>query len=258
MYQVSKRIRAKVGKVIAKYSLIEKDDRVLLGFSGGKDSIILLLSLVEELKRSPIKFELEAAYIDIFNGKYSTRGLIDFCKRVGVKLNVITTDIYSIVTEKRREKSPCSLCAHFRRGFLCSFASENGFNKVALGHNMDDVVETIFLNLLFSGRFKCFKPKMWHSRKAVWVIRPLIYVTEWEIQQEIGRLGITPLDKEFKCPIGEDTNRKRVKDLISFLEKINPQIRYNILTSLERFKSEDVWSTQETHEEEEFVEDELE
>ncbi len=235
---ISQRVKKGIGCAIGDYDLISTNDRIMVGLSGGKDSALLLLALTEILKKSPVKFELEACTVDMTNGKMDTSCIEAFCNSLGVPYHVKCHPIEEIINI-RDERSPCSLCSNFRRGIICSMAVERNCDSIALGHNLDDVSETALMNLFHTGRYRCFKPKLWQSRSKIWVIRPMVYIEERLIQNETERLGI-PIAKN-PCPYSGKTERNRTKDLISTLSDQIPDIRKKIIKSFTNIDTEDRW-----------------
>jgi len=231
-------IRKKITKAIADYNLIETGDNILVGLSGGKDSTLLLVALSEIRKISPIKFDIAALTINIAEGEMDLTPLQKICENLGVKHECVSYPIIDIIKE-RNERSPCSLCAKLRNGILMDFATKNGYNKVALGHHLDDVVETVLLNLFLAGRFKCFPPLSWRSRKQIWVIRPLVYLSEEAIKFEAKRLDFSTM--KWKCPHEENTQRAKMKHLITYLEPKFPALKSQVLHALTHFREQDVW-----------------
>lgn len=235
---ISAKTRRLVGRAIYRYDLIAPGDNIAVGLSGGKDSL-LLLHLLKFIKiYSPVKYNLHAIAIDMTNGDWDISPLKEICDEIEVPLHVVPYAIEHII-EVRNEQSPCSLCANFRRGLLNAAATKAGCNKLALGHNLDDVVETALINLLRNGRFRSFQPKLWHDKAEMWVIRPMIYLTEHRVECELARLGLTP--HQHYCKYGAETERSRTKSLISQLEPRFPDIKPGILHALENHKDTDSW-----------------
>ena len=164
-------------KAIEKYSLIKNGDKIAVGVSGGKDSLVLLKALKDFQKFNLFQFEIVAVTIDIYSGKEDYSGLKNFCNNLGVKLHIEQTDIQDIVFNLRKEKNPCSLCAKMRRGALNSVCKKLGCNKLALAHHLQDVTTTFFLSLLYEGRLSTMLPKSYMSNSDITLIRPL-YLTE--------------------------------------------------------------------------------
>jgi len=235
-------IRKKVTKAISDYNLIENGDKILVGLSGGKDSTLLLVALSEIKKISPVKFDLAALTINIAEGHMDLTPLKKICADLGIRHESISYPIIDIIKE-RNERSPCSLCSKLRNGILIDFATKNGYNKVALGHHLDDVVETVLLNLFLAGRFKCFPPLSWRSKKKIWVIRPLVYLSEEAIRFEARRLSF-PIMK-WKCPHEDETQRAKMKHLIATLEPKFPALKSQVLHALTHFREKDVWKVEE-------------
>ena len=212
------KLLGRMRKCIETYNLIEENDKICIGLSGGKDSLILLTLLAKFQKFSPKKFDLVAVTIDLFNGKSNLTKLAEYCKELGVEYHVVNSQIYEIVFEERKEKNPCSLCAKLRRGMLNTKAKELGCNKVALGHTRDDLVETFFLSLCFEGRLSTFAPYSYLSNTDITVIRPLIFIEERETINDAKNL---PIFKN-ECPANHKTQREYIKNLLSNLKKDIP------------------------------------
>ncbi len=222
--------------------MIQKGDRILVGLSGGKDSLLLLSALAELQQKSPLEFGLAAATIDITGHGSGFQKLSEHCATFGIPHEILGYPILDIIRD-REERSPCSLCANLRNGILFGQAAEKGYSSVALGHNLDDAVETVLLNLFLAGRFKCFSPRSWRSRKKIWAIRPLVYLSEDAISQEALRLGLPVTGK--KCPYDGNTRRQEMKDLLDFLEPRFPSLKSQILHALLHVKKNDVWGLEE-------------
>ncbi|MDO4541538.1 MAG: tRNA 2-thiocytidine biosynthesis TtcA family protein, partial [Bacillota bacterium] len=175
--------------LIKNHGLISDDNGIMVGLSGGKDSLTLLMVLAEFHKYSKYKYDLAAGYVDLGLGAdYSE--MASFCQNLGVPLYVEKSDIGPIVFDVRQEKNPCSLCAKMRRGALNDLAKKNGFPKVALGHHQDDYLETFFLNLFFEGRFDILKSETYLSRMDIRVIRPMLAVPEELIKKHAANVGL--------------------------------------------------------------------
>lgn len=216
------------------YKLIEDGDKIAVGVSGGKDSLVLLKALKELTRFSPNKFEVIAITIDMFSGKSDFSEISEWCAKNDIPHHIISSDIYSIVFEIRKEKSPCSLCSKLRRGMLCSSAKELGCNKLALGHTADDVVDTFFLSLLYEGRLNTILPKSYMSRSDITLIRPLILTKECDIKSVAKSLPV----KKSGCPVDKHTQREYVRKLIHNVKKDIPDASESIfraITSPERY-----------------------
>ena len=198
-------------KAIQEFDLIENGDRIAVGVSGGKDSLVLLKGLVLLRRFIGIDYTVVAITLDPhFNGeKGNYEPVAELCRELGVEYVLIDTHIGEIVFDIRKEEHPCSLCARMRRGALHDAAIANGCNKLALGHNFNDVVETFVMNLTIEGRLGCFSPKSYLSRKNITLIRPLVFAPEKDIRSAARRSEL-PIVKS-KCPADGATARQRIK-----------------------------------------------
>ncbi len=230
-----------IGESIRDYNMIQPKDSIMIGLSGGKDSLLLSLALAVLRKRSPIKFGLKACIIDQSDGAMETEKLFKYMDTLGIELELLKHPTYKIIKD-REERSPCGLCANLRRGILAGKANESGCNVIALGHHKDDAVETVLLNLLYGGRFKCYHPHLYMSRTKVRVIRPLLYVEERNIVLEAARLAL-PVTSSC-CPYGDKSKRKSTKELLALIERDVPEIKSNVLHALKNVKDSDVWKKQ--------------
>ena len=217
-------------KAITTYKLIKDGDKIAVGLSGGKDSLTLLKLLAEYKKFSPEKFELIAITIDLSfaNQKKDFSELKDFCKSLGVEYYIEPTEIGTIVFDVRKEQSPCALCAKMRRGALNSKAKELGFNKVALGHHADDLIETMLLSLFYEGRLSTFAPKTYLDRTDITIIRPMMFLEESSVIAYSKDLPVF----ESCCPANDKTKREYVKNVIKTISKDVPNIREMMFTAL--------------------------
>ena len=166
-----------IRKAILNYKMIEPGEKVAIGLSGGKDSttLLYLLDTIKKQKRLGFDFDLHPMILDMGMDMDLTP-LKEFCESLGYELDIVPTDIAKIVFDIRQEKNPCSLCANLRRGILYQTAKERGCSKVALGHHLDDAIETFMMNWLFHGEFRSFEPMTYLTRSEVSIIRPLLYV----------------------------------------------------------------------------------
>lgn len=217
-------------RAINQYKMIKDGDKIAVGVSGGKDSVTLLKLLAEYQKFSPEKFELIAITVDLrFDGKpMDTAPIQKLCEELNVKYIVEETDIGQIVFDARKETNPCALCSKMRKGALYNCATDNGCNKVALGHHKDDLIDTMFLSLFYEGRLSTFAPKSYLNRTGLTMIRPLIFTNEKDI---------TPYSRELPivkscCPANKTTKRERIKEIISLIGKDIPEIREMVFTAL--------------------------
>ncbi|MDR1915925.1 MAG: hypothetical protein LBQ58_05055 [Synergistaceae bacterium] len=241
---LSKKIVKKIGTAIFDFSMIREGDKILVGLSGGKDSNLLLYSLCRLRRRSPLRFDVSALTIDPADEQSDLGRLAEYAESLGVSFSVERYPIFRIL-EASQSKSPCSLCANIRRGMLASAAGARKCNVLALGHHMDDAIETAMMNLLYAGRFRSFHPHIKMSRSGVRVIRPLIYVPEREIIEENELLGLPRVD--FNCKYAATSQRARVKDLIRDLSGKSRDIPGNIIHALKNCRESDAWSEEVEH-----------
>ena len=238
----ARRILSYVRRACDDYQMITAGDRIAVGLSGGKDSLALLTALCELRRFYPIPFCLTAVMLDMgfYEADFGTREeflrsvgeLSDLCRALSLPFVLKKTSIAQVVFTIRQEKSPCSLCARLRRGALHDAAKEEGCNKVALGHHLDDAVETFLLNLFHEGRIGCFSPVTYLDRKNVTVIRPLIYTPEKEIRYFVRHSNLPLLQSP--CPADRDSERARVKTLLSELEQHNKGIKHRIFGAMQK------------------------
>lgn len=227
MISLSKKLLKSVGRTNAKYRLIEEGDRVLLGLSGGKDSLTLAHVLNHRKKVMPFKFEYLAVTIDYGMGE-DLSALSEYCKKYDIPLEIIKTDIYETAKVKIRENSSyCSFFSRLRRGTLYRVAQEKGFNKVALGHHLDDAVESFFMNFLYNGALRSMPP-MYKAENGLFVIRPFIMVRERQLVDAALNNNF-PLISDEACPamnfdIKVPYARTKVKKLLKNMEEENNQM----------------------------------
>ena len=226
------RILSYLRKAIENYNMIEEGDKIAVALSGGKDSITLLMGLKALQRFYPKKFELEAITVSLGLPGAVYDDIEAFCNQIGVGYTVVHTDIGQIIFHERKEKNPCSLCANLRRGILNSTAIEHGCNKLALGHNEDDVLETFFLNMLYAGNLSTFAPVSYMDRSKVTLIRPLIYAPEKEIRKFIKRSGINVMKKN--CPMDGVSKREDIKEMLYKLSIKIPNVRANLIGAIKR------------------------
>ncbi|MCG0276010.1 MAG: tRNA 2-thiocytidine(32) synthetase TtcA [Thermosediminibacteraceae bacterium] len=221
----------RVKKAIIEHNMIENGDKIAVGVSGGKDSSTLLYILDLLRKYSPWKFDIVAINVDL-GWEMDLSPLSQFCKDHEIPLEIVKTDIARVVFDIRKEPNPCSLCSRMRRGALDSAAVELGCNKVALAHHADDLIETLLLNLIFTGRFDTFEPTTYMSRKKVTLIRPLIYLSEKTVKS-IAKSQNLPII-ESPCPAAGKTKREEMTKLLDQMDRIFPSARENILAAIRR------------------------
>ena len=220
--KLAKRLRRQVGQAIADFGMIEEGDKVMVCLSGGKDSYTMLDILLQLQKKAPVRVDLVAVNLDQKQPDFPEHVLPEYLERVGVPFHIIEQDTYSVVSRVIPEgKTMCSLCSRLRRGALYSYAEENGFTKIALGHHRDDLVATFFLNMFFHAKLSGMPPKLLSDNGKHVVIRPLAYVREDDIAQyaEAKAFPIIPCNL---CGSQENLQRKQVKKMMDAWERESP------------------------------------
>ena len=219
-------------KAIEDYDMISDGDKIGVALSGGKDSITMLKGLKALQRFYPKKFDIIAISINPGFDFFNEELLKNICEEINVPLFIEESHIKEIVFDIRKEKNPCSLCANLRRGIINSIAVREGCNKIALGHNEDDVLETFMMNLLYAGNINAFAPMSYMDRSKITLIRPLIYAPEKEIRKFLKKNNIKVMDKV--CPMDGKSNRENVKKLIRKLEIDIPTIKANLYGAIKR------------------------
>jgi tRNA 2-thiocytidine biosynthesis protein TtcA len=230
--KLAKHLRRDVGRAIGDYQLIESGDRVMVCLSGGKDSYTLLDMLLSLQRAAPIEFELVAVNLDQKQPGFPADVLPRYLESLGVPYHILERDTYSIVKELTPEgKTFCPVCSRLRRGTLYGFASEIGATKIALGHHLDDVVETLFLNMFFGGRMKAMPPKLKSDDGRNILIRPLYYCREKDIARWAAarEYPIIPCNL---CGSQENLQRRVIKDMLTQWDKAEPGRVENIARSI--------------------------
>lgn len=228
---LAQHIRREIVRASSDFSLIENGDKILVCVSGGKDSSILLVLLNEIRKRAGFDFTIEAAILDQKQPGFQVDDFKNFIEAQGVKLHILERDTYSIVTDKIKEGTYCSLCSRLRRAILYDFAHDHGFNKMALGHHRDDLIETTLLNLFYSGNIASMPPRLVSDDQRNIVIRPLAYVPEKQLI-ELSQEWNFPIIPCNLCGSQEGLKRKRMKRLVQDLEKEIPNLGSTFMTAL--------------------------
>jgi tRNA(Ile)-lysidine synthase TilS/MesJ len=212
--------------------MITDGDRIAVGVSGGKDSLLTLWALAELRRFYPNPFEVVAITLDMGNNPDLSQ-VKSLCETLNVPYSIIPTNIFEVVFDVRKETHPCSLCAKMRRGALHGAAVERGCRKVALGHHLDDTVETFMLSLFFEGRISCFRPVTYLDRKDVTLLRPLLYVEEAHVRKAVSKLALPIVENP--CPANGYTKRQEIKELLISLEETYPDLRRKIFGAMKRY-----------------------
>lgn len=221
-----------VRRAVDDYRMIQAGDRVAVGVSGGKDSMVLLLALNCLQQYYPEPFELEAVTIELgFEGMDFTP-VRELCEELSIPYTCVKTDIKEIVFDVRKEDNPCSLCAKMRRGALNNVLRERDLNKLALGHHFDDAVETYMMSLLFEGRISCFQPVTFLDRSGVTQIRPLIYAGEQKITNLARELNVPIVENP--CPEDKGSKRYEIKQLLKTMGVQYPDMKSKIFGAMQR------------------------
>ena len=237
-----KQLMSKVGNTIFDYSLIQEGDRIMVAVSGGKDSIGLLYLLLCFQKKAPISFDVFAYTLDQTQPGFNASHLEEFYKEIGIEYYIESEDTYSIVVEKTLPgKTFCSLCSRLRRGILYAKKNKYKATKLALGHHADDAMETLLLNLLYSGRMAAISPNLLSDDGKHTVIRPLIEVDESEMEWLAQKMKFPVIPCNL-CSNQGNLQRQRIKKWIRDEEKINPVIRGSFKSALKKVELRHLWA----------------
>ncbi len=223
------RMMGLVRRCVEDYGMISQGDRIAVGVSGGKDSLVLLQLLAG--LREYMDFHLEAITVDMGLGMdYS--GVAAFCEKLAVSYTKVETQIAPIIFDHRKEKNPCSMCSKMRRGALNQAIVERGIRKVALGHHYDDAVETFLMSLLFEGRISCFQPVTDLDRMGVVQIRPMLYIHEKTVDNFASKMELPVVEN--RCPVDKNTKREEIKQLVFRLSATYPDLKERIFGAMQR------------------------
>ena len=235
-----KRLNERFVRAFATYRLLEDDDHVLIGLSGGKDSLLLTELLAKRAKINHPRFKVEAVHVRMENITYetSTDYLQHFCDDLGIPLHIITTrfeesvESVAVPQQPTKAKPACFLCSWHRRKQLFNLAQELGCNKIALGHHRDDIIHTTLMNLVYQGRFGTMPALLQMRKMPLKIIRPLCLIDEADIRRYAELSGY---EKQLKhCPYEHDTQRTTIAELYNSIEHMNPEARYSIWRALEQ------------------------
>lgn len=227
-----KHILSCMRRAIEDYDMIQDGDKIAVALSGGKDSITMLKALKSLQYFYPKQFELIAISVNPGFEFFDSPFLKKTCDELEIPFIEEKYDINKIVFEERHEKNPCSLCANLRRGILNTTAKRENCTKIALGHNLDDVLETFLMNLFFAGNMSTFAPISHMDRSGMTIIRPLVYVPEKDTKRYIRKSGTQIMPKV--CPMDGHSTREYVKQLIVSLSLKNPHVKANIMGAIQR------------------------
>lgn len=225
------KVMSYVRRAIDDYHMIEDGDKIAIGISGGKDSLVMLYALHGLKRFYPKKFEIHAVTVDLGFNNLNLDKIVELCKSLDVEYTIVKTDIAKIIFEDRKESNPCSLCAKMRKGALNDAIKACGCNKVAYAHHKDDVVETMLMSLIFEGRFHTFSPITYLDRMDIHVIRPLMYMNESDVIGFVNKYDV-PVVKS-PCPADGNTKREYIKQLLRQLNLENPGVKERMFTAIQ-------------------------
>ena len=225
-----KKILGTMRNACDEFHMIEEGDKIAVGVSGGKDSMLLLYAMGLYQMYMRKKFSFIGLTVDLGFSGFNVQGIADFSASIGAEYHVVKTEIASIVFDIRKEKNPCALCSKMRKGSFYEEAKRLGCNKAAFAHNTEDLLETLLMGLLYEGRLNIFSPVTYLSRSDITLIRPFIYLGEKEILGAINRQNI-PVYKN-PCPEDGVTKRQEAHKLLNQLVQYNPHVKKNMLAAL--------------------------
>lgn len=227
-------------KADQKFNLINPGDKIAVGLSGGKDSMLLLYALHLYQKFSKKEYELSAICVNLGFSGFNTEIISGYAESLGIPLKILKTEISDIVFNIRKEKNPCSLCSKMRKGALYEYIADRGFNKAAFAHHADDAVRTLLMSMLYESRLNTFSPKSYLSRRNITLIRPLILAREADIETAVNKNKI-PVAKN-PCPVDFTTKREESKEIINSLNKFVPNAAEHIFTALLNSGKYNLWN----------------
>ena len=227
-----------VKRAIYDYAMIKIGDRVAVGISGGKDSTSLLHALWLVSRTTPLVFGLEAVYIDLGFGA-DISAVEAACRERGIPFHTVKTEIGAAVKESLERGSPCALCAHLRRGALNNAARGLGCGAVALGHHLDDAIETFFMSLFYNGQFRTFAPVTFLDRANLRMIRPLIYLTAKDVSYWAKTENLPAVENP--CPASGRTAREEARRLVEELAERYPDLRLRFLNAFKTHDPRNLW-----------------
>ena len=221
-----------VRRCVDDYDMIKAGDKIAVGVSGGKDSVVLLRLLAGLREYFDKPFELAAITIDMGLGM-DYGEISKLCEELNVPYHIIKTEIAPIIFDHRKEKNPCSMCAKMRRGALNQAILDLGYHKLALGHHYDDAVETFVMSLIYEGRISCFQPVTDLDRTGIIQIRPMLYIHEKTVDNFAKRMNLPIIEN--RCPVDKTTKRTEVKELIFNLSKTYPDVKERVFGAMQRY-----------------------
>lgn len=240
IYENLLKIIRPVKRALGDYNMIEEEGKIAVGISGGKDSITCLFALKTLITVLPVKYQLVAIAVDLgwdpLTSETNYQDIRKFCDHNNIEFHVESTNISDIIFNQRKESNPCSLCSRMRNGVLVKRALAEGCFTIALGHHMDDVIETTIMSMFFSGKIDSFTPKVYLDRQKVYFIRPLIYMREKDIASIAESYNLPIIEKKM-CPADGNTARNYIKKLLQEQESYDEEIPVRIFSAIKN----DIW-----------------
>jgi tRNA 2-thiocytidine biosynthesis protein TtcA len=225
-----------MGKALHQYDMISGGDRILVALSGGKDSLTMLWMLKDRLSRIPVRYELFPVHVNPGFDEKAHLPLVEYCKEAGMPLKIEMTDFGMIAHSDKNRENPCFLCSWMRRKRLFEMADEMKCNKIALGHNKDDIIETLFINICYSGEISTMQPSQVFFNGLFTLIRPLAYVEEWLTIKFATEKGFPVIVNT--CPSASRSKRREIKDMLNGLYQTNKKIKGNIFRAMSHVNPE--------------------
>ena len=225
------KVMSQVRRALDDYHMITDNDRIAVGISGGKDSLTLLLALHGLMRFYPKPFTLHAVTVDLGFDNLDLDKIQELCNKIEIPYTIVKTQIAEIVFEGHREENPCSLCAKLRKGAFNNAIKKEGCNKIAYAHHRDDMIATMFLSLLYEGRFQALEPVTYLEKSGLTLIRPLLYMRESEVVGFTNKAAL-PVVKS-PCPADGKTRRKYVEELLRRIDRETPGAKNRIFTAIE-------------------------
>ncbi len=237
MASLKKDITKKVGKAIHDHAMLANGDRILAAISGGEDSSLMLFMLHEWRKKAPIHYDIIAVYLDMGFNSTAKQHLLPFLSSLGICAHFEETNFGELAHSSfNKENSPCFLCAHLRRKRLFELTNALGCNKIALGHNMDDLIETFFINVCNAGEMSTMMPKQKMFGGKITIIRPLAFVAKEKISGYVKKLGLPKVENP--CPASGSSARSNIRQLLNSFYEMNPKTKSNIFRALSHIRPE--------------------
>lgn len=225
------KVMSQVRRALDDYHMITDNDRIAVGISGGKDSLTLLLALHGLMRFYPKPFTLHAVTVDLGFDNLDLDKIQELCNKIEIPYTIVKTQIAEIVFEGHREENPCSLCAKLRKGAFNNAIKKKGCNKIAYAHHRDDMIATMFLSLLYEGRFQALEPVTYLEKSGLTLIRPLLYMRESDVVGFTNKAAL-PVVKS-PCPADGKTRRKYVEELLRRIDRETPGAKNRIFTAIE-------------------------